>query len=80
MAPFALWSLLPSLPKLDSLPFPSLSNNIQRRLLSFLITKAVGPFLKGGLDPQVVEADITKGEVKIGALELDMEVSSLVSA
>ncbi|KAK4696539.1 hypothetical protein P7C70_g8361, partial [Phenoliferia sp. Uapishka_3] len=74
MPAFSIWSLLPalSLPTLESLPtFPSFPQSIQRRLLSYLITKAVGPFLKGGLDPKVVESDLKNGRIRIGQLELE---------
>ncbi|KAL8277733.1 hypothetical protein RQP46_009855 [Phenoliferia psychrophenolica] len=73
MAPFSLWALLPSLSLPSSLPFPSVPQSLQRRVLSYLVTRAVGPFLKGGLDPAVVEADLARGAVKVGALELEPE-------
>ena len=73
MVSFSLWGMLPALP--SSLPMPSFPQSLQRRLLAYLVTKAVGPFLKGGLDPHVVEADLARGEVRIGRLELDEQVS-----
>lgn len=66
------------LPALPSLPFPSLPQNIQRRLLSFLLRKSVGRFIRGGLDADAVEADLARGSVSVQGLELADEVSPFV--
>lgn len=68
------------LPPLPSLGLPlSLPQKLQPRLLSFLLRKAVGRFVKGGLNlaagQDQVEADLGKGSVSVRELELDPEVS-----
>lgn len=73
MAPYSfLTAFLPTLP---NIPFPSLPQNIQRRLLAFLLRKSIGKFVKGGLDAEAIEADLGKGTVKVQALELESDVS-----
>lgn len=72
MSPFSfLASLLPPLPNLS---FPSLPQNLQRRLLSFLLRKSIGGFVRGGLDAEAIEADLGKGSVRVQGLELESDV------
>ena len=75
-----MFSFLTSyLPPLSSLPLPSLPQNLQPRLLSFLLRRAVGSFVKGGLNPSQdgdqVKADLAKGTISVNNLELDPNVS-----
>ena len=76
-----VYSLLPSV-RLSSLPlplsWPSLPTNIQRRLVTLLLRKSVGNFCIGNLEHGEVEADLARGTVAIGALELDCEVSDSI--
>lgn len=80
---------LPSLPSLASLPQIPIPQNLQNKLLSFLIQKSLGKYLKtteggvgsgGGLDSKIIESDLSKGEVKILGLELSKEVCLSLSA
>ena len=68
----SFFSFLPIFP---SFPFPSLPQSLQRRLLSFLLRKSLGSFVKGGLDPEAIEADLSKGTVRVATLELENQVS-----
>jgi len=67
------------LPPLSSLPLPSLPQNLQPRLLSFLLRRAVGNFVKGGLNTtpagDQVKADLSQGTISVSNLELDPNVS-----
>lgn len=64
-------SLLPALP---ALPTPSLPQSIQRRLLSFLLRRAVGTLVEGGLDPEQIEADLAQGSARVSNLQLSSKV------
>ncbi len=68
-------------PPLSSIPLPSLPQNLQPRLLSFLLRRAVGHFVKGGLnttpDGEQVKADLSQGTISVSNLELDPNVSLL---
>ena len=68
----SFFSFLPTFP---SFPLPSLPQTLQRRLLSFLLRKSLGSFVKGGLDPEAIEADLSKGTVRVATLELENQVS-----
>ncbi|KAK4049710.1 autophagy- protein 2 [Microbotryomycetes sp. JL201] len=66
-----LTSLLPPLPSLPSLPaLPALPQSVQRRLLSFLLRKAVGQFVHHGIDSDTIESDLGNGHVKAQDLKL----------
>lgn len=77
---------LPSLPSLSSLPQIPIPQNLQNKLLSFLLQKSLGKYLKttdgkeGGLDSKIIETDLSKGEVKILGLELSKEVCLFLSS
>lgn len=75
-----MFSFLSSyLPPLSSLPLPSLPQNLQPRLLSFLLRRAIGRWVKGELnttaDGDQVKADLSKGTISVNNLELDSNVS-----
>ncbi|KAK4056087.1 autophagy- protein 2 [Microbotryomycetes sp. JL221] len=61
-------SLLPSLPSLPAVP--SLPQSVQRRLLSFLLRKAIGQFVEHGLDSDTIESDLGNGHVRAQHLRL----------
>lgn len=59
-----------------TMPWPSLSlpSNVQNRLLSYLLRRALGRFVSTGLDVEDVQAQLAQGAVDLRALELDPAV------
>ena len=61
-----------------SLPFGSLSTDLQRRFLSWVLKRSLGRFVRaGGLDVERIQSQIGQGKVEIEGLELDTDVSVL---
>jgi hypothetical protein len=58
------------------MPWPSLSlpSNVQNRVLSYILRRAVGRFVKAGLDVDEVQAQLAQGAVELDGLELDPQV------
>lgn len=70
------WFTYLPLPTFSSLPFPALPVRLQKKLLSFLLRKSIGSFVKGQLAEDGI--DLSQGNVTVSNLELLAEVSSLV--
>jgi len=63
-----------------SLPFGSLSTDLQRRFLSWVLRRSLGRFVRaGGLDVGRIQSQIGQGRVEIEGLELDTDVSLHIS-
>ena len=74
------WPAFLSLPfSLPSLPSISLPTDVQRRFLSYVLKRALGRFIKSGLDVDKIQGQIGEGRVEIEGLVVDQDVS-LVSA
>ncbi|GAA5949417.1 hypothetical protein JCM21900_004056 [Sporobolomyces salmonicolor] len=79
----SLSSLAGWLPALPSVSFPSLPlpSNLQQRLVSFLLRKSLGSFIKGGLDSDRIEADLREGSFRVSRVELDQQaIAPLLSS
>lgn len=66
----AAWAQLPSISAY------TLSSALQRRVLSYLLRRTLGRFLKGNLDAAQIDAGIGSGKVEVTGLELNADVSS----
>lgn len=61
---------------LPALPSISLTANIQRRFLSYVLKRALGRFVvASGLDVERIQAQISQGWVELERLEVDANVS-----
>lgn len=69
-----LGSTLPTL-SLDALPTVWLPRDLQRRVLSFILRRALGGLVKtGGLDAERLDLGLRAGSLVIDALDLNEEV------
>ncbi|BGP44040.1 autophagy-related protein 2 [Rhodotorula kratochvilovae] len=65
---------------LPALPAVNLPANLQQRLVAFLLRRALGGFLKGGLDDDRVQADVREGRFTLRGVEVDEQaINSLLS-
>ncbi|GAA6057188.1 hypothetical protein JCM3770_004368 [Rhodotorula araucariae] len=73
--PLALATAL--LPALPAVPLPA---SLQQRLIGFLLRRALGGFLKGGLDDDRIQADIREGRCTLTSVQVDEQaINSLLS-
>lgn len=63
-----------------TLPIPSLPRNIQHRLVSFVLRRFLGKFVKSdSLDGEQIDSQIGSGFVEVKDIELDNEVPAVFS-
>ena len=66
----------PSWPSLPNFDF-ALPSNLQRRFISFLLKRSLGPFLKPGqLDVEQIDSQIGSGYLQVKELEIDENVGA----
>jgi autophagy-related protein 2 len=76
---FALPSFLSFPLQLPSFPTISLPANIQRRFLSYVLKRALGRFIKSGLDVDKIQGQISAGWVELEGLHVDEQVRRVPS-
>lgn len=70
------WPAFLSFPfSLPSLPSISLPTDVQRRFLSYVLKRALGRFIRSGLDVDKIQSQIGEGRVEIEGLVVDEDVS-----
>jgi hypothetical protein len=81
MSPFSFLSSF-AFPTLPSISVPDIGSylpeNIQKRLVSYLLQRTLGRFVKkDGLQLERIEAEINQGRIRLEGLQIDVEVNIL---
>lgn len=80
MSPFSFLSSF-AFPTFPSISVPDIGSylpeNIQKRLVSYLLQRTLGRFVKkDGLQLERIEAEINQGRIRLEGLQIDVEVNT----